>query len=35
MSAEALQTLQVTAITLACLSGLFGELHRSATARQY
>jgi hypothetical protein len=34
MSAEALQTLQTAAITLACLSGLFGEPHRSATTRQ-
>ena len=25
MSSEALQTLQISAITLACLSGLFGE----------
>lgn len=35
MSDEALQTLQSAAITLACLSGLFGEPHRSATTRQY
>ena len=30
MSSEALQMLQISAVTLACLSGLFGEPHRSA-----
>lgn len=36
VSSDALQTLQIAAISLACLTGLFGEAHRSATAtRQY
>jgi hypothetical protein len=33
MSAEALQTLQIAAITLACVSGLFGEAHCSTSTR--
>jgi hypothetical protein len=30
VSSDALQTLQIAAITLACLTGMFGEAHRSA-----
>jgi hypothetical protein len=30
MSAETLQNLEITAIALSSLSGLFGEAHRSA-----
>ena len=33
MSAEALQTLQIAAITLACVSDLFGEAHCSTSTR--
>ena len=34
-SPEALQTLQIAAISLASLTGLFGEAHPSATVGQY
>ena len=34
MSAEALQTLQIAAITLACVSGLFGEIYCSTSTQE-